>query len=426
MIIRNHYIDPIRPFFDSDLIKVITGIRRCGKSVILSQIADELSAAGKPVLTINLELIEYSSQISDALSLTQYVKERIPDGQKLYVFLDEVQLVDGWNIACRSLRLENISLFITGSNSRLLSREFTKELSGRYISFCVRPFVYKEICEYSQELGKTYSIPDYLAYGGFPKVIELPEKNSIVQYLNDLNQTIIINDIMNRYKIRKTELFKRLTNYVLVSNARIFSASSVQHYLQSEKITCSINTVMKYLSYLEEAYVIRRIPQHSTRAKRELAFYAKLYDEDVSFNTIRQRNGRFDLTHNLENIVYNELVFMGYDVSVFTKDHREIDFLAQKDGKEYLVQVAYSVAEESTYEREFALFNVLDQRRKKILITNDDFDYSTSTVQHIKLPQFLQMNSLDDQIVDASNNDVLGSSSKMISRFDSAFSALSK
>ena len=212
MIIRNHYIDPIRPFFDSDLIKVITGIRRCGKSVILSQIADELSAAGKPVLTINLELIEYSSQISDALSLTQYVKERIPDGQKLYVFLDEVQLVDGWNIACRSLRLENISLFITGSNSRLLSREFTKELSGRYISFCVRPFVYKEICEYSQELGKTYSIPDYLAYGGFPKVIELPEKNSIVQYLNDLNQTIIINDIMNRYKIRKTELFKRLTN----------------------------------------------------------------------------------------------------------------------------------------------------------------------------------------------------------------------
>ena len=396
MIIRNHYIDPIRPFFDSDLIKVITGIRRCGKSVILSQIADELSAAGKPVLTINLELIEYSSQISDALSLAQYVKDRIPNGQKLYVFLDEVQLVDGWNIACRSLRLENISLFITGSNSRLLSREFTKELSGRYISFCVRPFVYKEICEYSQELGKSYSVSDYLAYGGFPKVIEFSDRDSIVQYLNDLNQTIIINDIMNRYKIRKTELFKRLTNYVLVSNARIFSASSVQHYLQSEKITCSINTVMKYLSYLEEAYVIRKIPQHSMRAKRELAFYAKLYDEDVSFNTIRQHNGRFDLTHNLENIVYNELVFMGYEVSVFTKDNREIDFLSQKDGKEYLVQVAYSVAEESTYEREFALFNILDQSRKKILITNDDFDYSTSTVQHIKLQNFLQMNSLDD------------------------------
>ena len=396
MIIRSHYIDQIRPFFDSDLIKVITGIRRCGKSVILSQIAEELRAQGKPVLTVNFELIEYSSQISDALSLTEYVKERIPAGQKLYVFLDEVQLVDGWNVACRSLRLENISLFITGSNSRLLSKEFTKELSGRYVSFCIRPFVYKEICEYAHELDKSYSVSDYLAYGGFPKVIEFPDRDSVIQYLNDLNQTIVVNDILNRYKIRKTELFKRLTNYVLISNARIFSASSVQRYLQSEKLNCSINTVMKYLSYLEEAYVIRKVPQHSTRAKRELAFYAKLYDEDVSFNTIRQRNGRFDLTHNLENIVYNELVYMGYEVYVFTKDNREIDFLSQKDGKEYLVQVAYSVAEESTYDREFALFNVLDQSRKKILITNDDFDYSTSTVQHIKLSDFLNMQSLDD------------------------------
>ena len=395
MIIRNHYIEKIKPFYDSDLIKVISGIRRCGKSVILSQIADELRAEGKPVLTINFELIEYSSRISDALALTEYVKARIPEGQKLYVFLDEVQLVDGWNVACRSLRLENISLFITGSNSRLLSKEFTKELSGRYVSFCIRPFVYKELCEYAHELGKTYTVSDYLVYGGFPKVIEFPDRNSVIQYLNDLNQTIVVNDIMNRYNIRKTELFKRLTNYVLISNARIFSASSVQRYLQSEKLNCSINTVMKYLSYLEEAYVIRRVPQFSTRAKRELAFYAKLYDEDVSFNTIRQINGRFDLTHNLENIVYNELIYMGYEVYVFTKDNREIDFLSQRGGKEYLVQVAYSVAEESTYDREFALFNVLDQSRKKVLITSDDFDYSTSTVQHIKLPEFLQMNSLD-------------------------------
>ena len=334
--------------------------------------------------------------IPDALSLTDYVKARIPNGRKLYVFLDEVQLVEGWNIACRSLRLENISLFITGSNSRLLSKEFTKELSGRYVSFCIRPFVYKEICEYAQALGKTYSISDYLAYGGFPKVIEFADRESIIQYLNDLNQTIVVNDILNRYKIGKPELFKRLTNYVLVSNARIFSANSVQHYLQSEKMKCSINTVMKYLSYLEEAYVIRKVPQYSTRAKRELAFFAKLYDEDVSFNTIRQHNGRFDLTHNLENVIYNELIYMGYEVSVFTKNNREIDFLAQKNGKEYLVQVAYSVAEESTYEREFALFNVLDQSRKKILITNDDFDYSTSTVQHLSLQRFLRMETLDN------------------------------
>ncbi len=152
---------------------------------------------------------------------------------------------------------------------------------------------------------------------------------------------------------------------------------------------------MKYLSYLEEAYVIRKVPQYSTRSKRELSFYAKIYDEDVSFNTIRQKNGRFDLTHNLENIVYNELIYMGYEVSAFTKNGQEIDFLAQKNRKEYLVQVAYSVAEEKTYEREFALFNELDQSRKKILITNDEVDYSTSTVEHIQLSRFLLMESLE-------------------------------
>lgn len=395
MITRTHYINQIRPFFESDLIKVITGIRRCGKSVILSQIADEYRSKGQAVLYINFESLEYSAAIPDATALVSYVKERLSPTKMLYVFLDEVQLVDGWNIACRSLRLENLSLFISGSNSKLLSKEFTKELSGRYVSFCVRPFVYKEICNYASQLGKSYAISDYLLYGGFPKVIEFSDKASILQYLHDLNQTIIINDIMNRYNIRKTELFKRLVNYVLISNARIFSANSVQHFLSSEKLSCSINTVMKYLSYLEEAYVIRKVPQFSSRSKRELAFFAKIYDEDVSFNTIRQRNGRFDLTHNLENIIYNELIYMGYEVAVFTKGEQEIDFLASKDGKEYLVQAAYSIAAESTYEREFSLFNSLDQSRKKIIITNDDVDYSTSTVDHIKLKNFLLMDSLD-------------------------------
>lgn len=395
MIVRSHYIDPIRPFFESDLVKVITGIRRCGKSVILSQIADEYRSQGKPVLCINFEKLEYSSSISNARELEAFVKKRIPAGEKLYVFLDEVQNVEGWHIACRSLRLESISLFITGSNSKLLSREFTKELSGRYVAFCVRPFVYKELREYAGQLGKTYSVSEYLVYGGFPKTLELPDKEAVMVYLNDLNQTIVINDIMNRYRIRKTEIFRRLVNYILISNARVFSASSVQHYLSSERLSCSVNTVLKYLGYLEEAYVIRKVPQYSTRSKRELAFFAKIYDEDVSFNSIRQRNGRFDITHNMENVVYNELIYMGYGVSVFVKDSREIDFLAQKSGKEYLVQVAYSVAEESTYDREFALFNVLDQSRKKILITNDEIDYSTSTVEHIPLSRFLMMNDLE-------------------------------
>jgi len=397
MINRVQYIEKIRPFYESDLIKVITGIRRCGKSVVLEQVKNELAAQGKKIIHLNFELRSVSSKITDDEKLINYIEEKIkarPD-EKWYVFLDEVQSVKNWNLACKSLRLENTSIFITGSNSKLLSKEFTKELSGRYVSFTIRPFVYKEIQEYAAELGKEVSINDYLIYGGFPKRFEFPDNESMLRYLNDLDQTIVLNDIINRYKIRKEEIFTKLVDFVLISNARIFSSNSVHNYLKSQKIECSVNTVMKYLDYLEEAYIIRKIPQYSTKAKKRLDFYTKLYDEDVAFNSIRQTNGRFDITHNLENIIYNELVFMNYSLNVLNIDGKEIDFLATKSNKEYLVQVAYSVAEDSTYEREFAPFAVADNSRKKILITNDENDFSTSTVQHIRLKDFLLMKDLE-------------------------------
>ncbi len=398
MIIRERYISQIRPFYESDLIKVITGIRRCGKSVVLEQIKNELVAQGKEILYLNFEDRHISSQISSDIELMEYVENEIHKySEKLYVFLDEVQNVKNWNLACRSLRLQNISLFITGSNSELLSREFTKELSGRYVSFTIRPFVYKEIVEYAQELKRTVSINNYLVYGGFPKRFEFQGEEEMLRYLNDLDETIVMNDIINRYNIRKQEIFKKLVNYILVSNARIFSANSVHNYLKSQKTDCSINTVMKYLDYLEEAYIVRKIPQYSTKAKKQLDFYTKLYDEDVAFNSIRQSNNRFDLTHNLENVIFNELIYMGYTLTVYNVADKEIDFLAIKNGQEYLIQVAYSVVEENTYNREFAAFNVLDNSRKKILITTDENDFSTSTVQHIKLKDFLMMQDLGEK-----------------------------
>lgn len=397
MISRESYIKEIRPFYESDLIKIITGIRRCGKSVVLEQVRNEISLQGKKIIYLNFELRSVSAKISNDIELISFIENEMQSfpNKKWYVFLDEVQFVKDWNIACRSLRLKNISLFITGSNSKLLSKEFTKELSGRYVSFTIRPFVYKEILEWSKEIGRDVSVNDYLIYGGFPKRFEFAEKEAMIRYLNDLDETIVINDIINRYKIRKEEVFKKFVNFVLISNARIFSSNSIFNYLKGQKIDCSINTVMKFLDYLEEAYVIRKIPQYSTKAKKQLEFYAKLYDEDVAFNSIRQMSGRFDLTHNLENVVYNELIFMKYKVSVFNVNGKEIDFLASKNGREYLIQVAYSVAEEQTYEREFAPFALLDNSRKKILITNDENDFSTSTVQHLKLKDFLMMNDLE-------------------------------
>lgn len=392
MIKRERYLEKIRPFYDSDLIKVITGIRRCGKSVILKQIKDEISKETDNIIFLEFESVRLQKLIPDVDALLKYVDENKKEG-KCYIFLDEIQILNGWQDACKTLRLEDNSVFITGSNSKLLSSEFTKELSGRYVSFRVRPFVYRELLAYAKELKKEISISDYLIYGGFPKALEF-DGESKLDYLYDLNQTIIYNDIMERYTIKNRELFKNISDFVLRANSRILSTRSITNYVNSNNQSASINTVINYVSYLEEAFAINKIKPYSTKTKQELAYKFKVYDEDVSFNSIRCFDGKFDLDHNLENVVYNELIYMGYDVSVLNSNEKEIDFRAKKDNKIYLIQVAYSVVDEKAYEREFASFNQIDNSCQKILITTDDVDFSTSTVRHIKLKDFLLMEEI--------------------------------
>ena len=396
MIKREHYISQIREFYDSDLIKIITGIRRCGKSIILEQIMQEIKKKSNNVIYLNFEEKKIKSNITNGDLLLKYVDSTRKSG-KCYIFLDEIQVLDDWADAVKTLRLHDNSVFITGSNSKLLSKEFTKELSGRYVSFRVRPFVYKEVEEYCNELGYNCSVTDYLIWGGFPKRFEFSTDEARNIYLNDLEETIIINDLINRYNIKKTVLFRNLTNFILKNNSRIVSAKSIQEYIESNYESCSINTIIKYISYLEEAYIIEKIKPYSPKTKNELKYYYKVYNEDVAFNSIRCMDNRYDLSHNLENIIYNELIFKGYNVQVYNDNNdRKIDFLAIKDGKKYYIQVAYSIENESTYEREFRPFANLDNTVQKIIITNDDIDYSTSTVRHIKLKDFLNMNSLED------------------------------
>lgn len=393
MIQRKHYIEQVRPFYDSDLIKIITGIRRCGKSVIMEQIIEEIGKNTDNIIYLNFEDKKISTNITDADKLISYVEENKKNG-KCYLFFDEIQTLDGWQNACKTLRLYEYSIFITGSNSKLLSSEFTKELSGRYVAFRIRPFIYKEIVEYGKELGKEVSVTDYLVWGGFPKRFEFDSAEAQSRYLNDLDDTIVINDLIRRYKIRKESLFKSLVSFILRSNSRIVSANSIRDYIKQEHANCSVNTIMKYLGYLEEAYIIETVKQYSTKTKKELSYYSKVYNADVSFNSIRCMNNRFDLTHNLENIVYNELIYMGYEVYVYNNQGKEIDFLATKGTKQYYVQVAYSVAEDKAYQREFDAFKNIDNLSQKIIITNDDIDYSTSVIKHIKLKDFLLMESL--------------------------------
>lgn len=387
MIKREKYLSEIRGFYQSDLIKVITGVRRCGKSIILQQIKEEIQQKDNNIVSIDFEDRALTISINSWKDIVDYVDVNRKEGL-CYVLLDEIQEIKEWSIAVRTLRSKNCSVFITGSNSKLLSSEFTKELSGRYVSFRIRPFVYQELVEYAKEVNTTISIADYLIWGGFPKRIELSKEDQR-RYLNDLDETIVMNDIIRRYRIRKEEDFRRVANYVLISNSRIYSSRSITKHLNGQGFSITSNTVQKWITYLSEAYVIDQIPRYSRKAKKELEESRKLYNCDVALNSIRVSDGRYDLTHNLENIVYNELVFRGYTVSVFDNNGKEIDFLAERDSKKYLIQVAYSVVDEKAYNREFGAFANIDQTNKKIIITNDDIDYSTSTVQHIKLIDFL-------------------------------------
>lgn len=376
-----------------NLIKVITGIRRSGKSVILQSIIQELKNRTDNIIFLNFERLSDLDKAGTCKDLVRYIGENRKEG-KCYVFLDEVQEIVDWQVAIKDLRLSDTSIFITGSNSKLLSQEFLTLLSGRFVSFRIRPFVYKEIVAYGKELGKDTSVMDYLVWGGFPGRFVANGPIPTVGYLTDLESTIVVNDLIKRYRIRKEVLFKKIVSYVLRCNARIFSARSVYRSLKNESATCSLNTVIKYVDYLKQAYVIDEIPRYSTKVKRELVDSGKLYGADVCFTSLHVSDGRYDLDHNMENVVYNELLYMDYTVKVYDNRGREIDFLATKQGRTYFIQVAFSVVDAQSYTREMSAFSGLDDFHQKILITNDELDYTTSTVKHIKLKDFLMMEDL--------------------------------
>ena len=396
MIKREQYLKKIRGFYDSDLIKIITGIRRSGKSVILETIMNEIRNTTDNIIYLNFENISTYEMIKDGIALIDYVNKNRKTG-KCYIFLDEVQLLDRFYDGIKTLRLYDNSIFVTGSNSEILSKEILKYFSGREVSFTIRPFVYKELVEYANELNKKISINDYLVWGGFPKRLEFDDESNLISYLTELENTIIIKDLITRYKIKKELLFKKVASFIFKSNSRIFSSKSVYDYIKNEKIKCSINTIIKFINYLKEGYVIDSIEKYSSKAKRELLYYEKLYLTDVCFNSLRVADRRFDLEHNLENIVYNELTYMGYKLQTFDNNDKEIDFIAYKDNKKYYIQVAYSILNEKTYDREMNAFANLDNSNRKIIITNDDNDYSTSTVSHIKLKDFLLLRDLEEK-----------------------------
>lgn len=399
MIKREMYLKKIRPFYDQDLIKVITGIRRCGKSTILNQIIDELKENGikdDQIINMNFEFMDYSD-IENARILNKYIEDRINDGKKYYLFFDEIQNVEDWEKAINSFKAkhhENVSIFITGSNSDLLSGELATHISGRYVSFNLYPLTFKEICEYKNLLDKNkYELKevfdDYLIWGGIPQRFAMNSEEEVRTYLSDVYNSIVVKDIVARFKIKDLELFNKILTYIVTTPSQTFSADNLYNVLVKEKEDISKNTIYNYLEYMCKAFLVSKCERYDVRGKRILNGKYKYYLTDLGLGQIVNQERKKQLGAYLENIVYNELLSRGFNVNVGTFDNGEIDFIATKFDEKIYFQVAYLLTDEKVIEREFGAYKNITDNYPKYVITTDTVNLSQGGIIHKNIIDWL-------------------------------------
>ena len=399
MIIREKYLSQIRQFYDKDLIKVITGIRRCGKSVILTQIMDELKDKGikeNQIIYINFESKRYDN-IKNDNDLYYYIQEKMKEEIKYYLFLDEIQNIENWEKAVNSFKAdlgEKISIFITGSNSDLLSSEIATHLSGRYVSFKVYPFTFKEVCKFKNietkdkyELEKDFM--DYVKWGGLPQRFILEDDNQIRTYLSDVYDSIVIKDIIERFGIKDLDLFNRIVEYIVTTPAQTFSAESLAKYFTvNDDRGVTKNTLYNYLEYMSKAMLISKADRYDVRGKRILNGKYKYYLTDLGLGQVMNTTKRPQMGAYLENIVYNELLSRGYDVKVGSLENGEIDFIATKFEERLYIQVAYQLSDD-IIDREFGVFDNINDHYPKYVISADKFDLSQNGIIHKNIIDWL-------------------------------------
>ncbi len=398
MIKREKYLKNIRPFYDQDLIKVITGIRRCGKSVILTQIMDELKQNGireEQIIYINFEFIDYID-ITDAKKLNNFIEEKFVNKDKYYVFFDEIQNVDKWEKVVNSLKSkynQNISIFITGSNSDLLSGELATHIAGRYVSFKVYPFTFDEVCELKDikekdkyELERVFD--DYIIWGGMPQRFSMNDELQVKTYLSDVYNSIVVKDIVERFKIKDLDLFNKILTFIITTPSQTFSAESLSNYLFSENVEVSKMTLYNYLEYMCRAMLINKAERFDVRGKRILNGKYKYYLTDLGLGQIINNERKKQMGAYIENIVYNELLSRGYDVKVGNLDFGEIDFIATRFEEKAYYQVTYHLTDE-IIDREFGVYNNIHDNYPKYVISYDTFDFSQNGIIHKNIIDFL-------------------------------------
>ena len=397
MIIRERYLKEIRKFYDQDLIKVIIGIRRCGKSVLMKQIIDELKTKGideEHIIYINFEDYDYDIY-TDSHKFHDFVKAKIKDNKKYYLFFDEIQNVDKWEKVINSFKVTlNVSIFLTGSNSDILSGELATHISGRYVSFTISPFSFKEVCELKNDLDKNkYELLDvfeeYVKWGGLPQVFMQVDDMSKKTYLNDVYNSIIVKDIVTRFNVKDVDLLNRIITYILTTPANTFSAESLSKYFESISRSVSLETIYNYIDYITRAMLIEKSSRYDIRSKRILTGKYKYYLTDLGSTNILSEGKKEQLGAYLENIVYNELINHGYTVYIGTNDASEVDFIATRFQEKIYIQVAYLLANEETITREFNAFNNIKDNYPKYVISLDNFDFSKDGIIHKNIIEWL-------------------------------------
>ena len=396
MVLRKSYLDKIIPFIDQDLIKVLVGIRRCGKTVLLGQIKDILLQRGVPaqnIIEANFESLRFGS-VRTAETLYQFITEKASACTgKLYILLDEIQEVARWQIAINSLRVDfDCDIYLTGSNSKLLAGELATYLSGRYIQIQVFPFTLSEAKAQCLENG-TYTtdeklFADYLRYGGFPQRFCLPDDHSITTYLDDLYEAIVVRDVMLRHSIREQTALRNILAFLLDNVGNPFSARNISGRMVSEGIKTTTATVLNYVDYFKEAFILLNASRYDIKGKALLSRTEKYYAVDLGLRNVVKKSEKIDSNKLYENIVYLEMRSRGYEIQVGKLDDTEIDFICYRGDEKLYLQVAYLItpADEA---REFGNLEKLPDNYPKYVISGDLVDLSRNGIIHRNIINFL-------------------------------------
>ena len=393
---REIYLEQIRPYYDVDLIKVITGVRRSGKSILLEIIRDELierGVDGDHLIYLNLEDLDYE-YIETASDLNKEIKARITDEEKYYVFLDEIQHIKEFEKALASFRATlNVSLFVTGSNSTLLSGELATLLTGRTVEFEILPFSFLEVKKYFELNNRTFSedlLYEYLKWGGFPLRFDFRDETSVRRYLSNLYESIINRDIVKKARNIDKKTFMDISLYILANAGKEFSADNiVDYYHKKNGKAVSRKTIYNYLDKMKKAFLIHAVARYNIVGKEALKNREKYYAVDMGLRTINTNTINYEDTFFLENIVYNELLIRGYHVFTGKTYKGEVDFVAIKDGKKCFIQVAYLLVSKETIQREFGAYKPITDASPKYVMSLDRIDMSRDGIVHLNIIDFL-------------------------------------